>query len=70
MCQGETFMALCEVIMTGAQFLKMLFFFFSLPSHYSGVLGRSRTGSRMCAFILALTHCHPRQRGSAAPRPF
>lgn len=35
-----------------------------------GVLGRSRAGSRMCAFILALTHCHPRQRGSAAPRPF
>lgn len=35
-----------------------------------GVLGGSRAGSRMCAFILALTHCHPRQRGSAAPQPF
>lgn len=67
MCQGETFMALCEVMMTGRSFLKCFIFF---SSHYSGVLGRSRTGSRMCAFILALTHCHPRQRGSAAPRPF
>lgn len=35
-----------------------------------GVLGGSCAGSRMCAFILALIHCHPRQRGSAAPQPF
>lgn len=66
--QGETFMALCELTpLTTAQIFKMFYFFIS---HYSGVLGGSRAGSRMCAFILALTHCHLRQRGSAAPRPF
>lgn len=43
------------------------FFFIFCISHYSGVLGRSWAWCRMCAFIMELTHCHLRQRGSAAP---
>lgn len=54
----------CEVIMTAWNFD---FFFFFCISHYSGVLGRSWAGCRMCAFIMEFTHSHLRQRGSAAP---
>lgn len=63
-------MAFCELmpLMTARIIKNALFIFFI--SHYSGVLSGSCAGSRMCAFILALTHCHPRQRGSATPQPF
>lgn len=63
-CQAEAFIAFCELLI---YISKVFLFSISL---YSGVLGGSSAGSRMCAFILALTHCHPRQRGSAAPQPF
>lgn len=66
--QGVTSMAFCELMILTTAYVFLIFCIF--VCHYSGVLGGSCAGSRTCAFILALTHCHPRQRGSAEPQPF